>query len=324
VWARGKVLAIELLATDSGGIEHLADDIVNSDGSPVRAKRLSRKALLLRRFLRNKMAIFGIGMYVLLIVLAIIGPALLTNWHYTDIDNAAFLKGPSWSHKLGTTQAGRDVFAMCLEGLRKSMLISLVVGVGATSIAAVVGSTAAYFGGWWEKVALWGTDLLLVLPGLLIIGLFMRNVNSNLALWLAFWLMILGWMLSARVVRSLTLSVRDRDYVTAARYMGVPGLTIIFRHILPNITSLLIIDATIGIGGAVLAETGLSFFGLGIRSPEVSLGTVIGDGARMATTFPWIFYGGAGFLVFMIVAVNFIGDGLRDAFDPSSQSGGKA
>ena len=132
-------------------------------------------------------------------------------------------------------------------------------------------------------------------------------------------------MLSARVVRSLTMSVRDREYVTAAKYMGVPGPTIIFRHILPNISSLLIIDATLGIGGAVLAETGLSFFGFGIRSPDVSLGTR--DRARapvMATTFPWIFVGGASFLVLMVVAVNFIGDGLRDAFDPSSQSGGKA
>jgi peptide/nickel transport system permease protein len=120
------------------------------------------------------------------------------------------------------------------------------------------------------------------------------------------------------------MSVRDREYVTAARYMGVPSFRIIFRHIIPNITSLLIIDATIGIGGAVLAETGLSFFGFGVRSPEVSLGTVLSEGARMATTFPWVFYGASVFLVWMIVAVNFIGDGLRDAFDPGSKSGGRA
>ena len=204
------------------------------------------------------------------------------------------------------------------------MLISLVVGVGSTTIAAIVGSFAAYFGGWFERVALWTIDLLLVLPGLLIIALVMRNINSHLALWLTFWLAALGWMLSARVVRSLTMSVRDRDYVTAAKYMGVRGPRIIVRHILPNVSSLLIIDATLAIAAAVLAETGLSFFGFGIRSPEVSLGTVISEGARMATTFPWVFAGGAGFLVFMVVAVNFIGDGLRDAFDPSSQSGGKA
>ena len=225
---------------------------------------------------------------------------------------------------MGTTQSGRDVLAMSLQGLRVSMLISLVVGVGATTIAAIVGSFAAYFGGWFERISLWTIDLLLVLPGFLIIALFMRNINSNLAIWLAFWLMALSWMLSARIVRSLTMSVRDREYVTAAKYMAVPGPRIIVRHILPNVASLLIIDATLAIAGAVIAETSLSFFGFGIRSPEVSLGTVISEGARMATTFPWVFAGGAGFLVFMVLAINFVGDGLRDAFDPNSQSGGKA
>ena len=263
-------------------------------------------------------------MYLFLIVLAIFGPKVLTEWDYTELDQTAFLQGPSWSHKLGTTQAGRDVLAMSLQGLRVSMLISLVVGVGATTIAAIVGSFAAYFGGWLERVSLWTIDLLLVLPAFLIIALFMRNINSHLAIWLAFWLMFLSWMLSARIVRSLTMSVRDREYVTAAKYMGVRGPTIIVRHILPNVASLLIIDATLAIAAAVIAETSLSFFGFGIRSPEVSLGTVIAEGSRMATTFPWVFAGGAGFLVFMVLAINFIGDGLRDAFDPSSQSGGKA
>jgi peptide/nickel transport system permease protein len=317
-------MAVELIAADAGGVERLADDASTAGGAPIKSKRLSRRALILRRFLRNTTAIVGVVMFVILVVVAIIGPSLLTKWHYTDIDNAAFLKAPSWSHKFGTTQAGRDVLAMCLEGLRKSLLIALTVGIGSTTIAAVVGSTAAYFGGWWERIALWAIDMLLVLPALLVIALFMRNVNTHLAVWLAFWLMILGWMLSARVVRSLTMSVRDREYVTAAKYMGVPGLKIIARHIIPNITSLLIIDATIGVGAAVLAETGLSFFGFGIRSPEVSLGTVLSDGQRMATTFPWTFYGASLFLVWLIVAVNFVGDGLRDAFDPSSQSGGKA
>jgi peptide/nickel transport system permease protein len=299
-------------ATAEAGIEQEA-----------RTKHLSRRALLLRRFLRNRWAVVGCFMYLLLILMAIFGPTLLTDWNYTELDQTAFLQAPSWSHKLGTTQSGRDVMAMSLQGLRVSMVISLVVGIGATTIAAIVGSFAAYFGGWLERVSLWTIDILLVLPAFLIIAVFMRNTNDHLAAWLAFWLMILGWMLSARIVRSLTMSVRDRDYVVAAKYMGVRGPRIIVRHILPNIASLLIIDATLAIAAAVIGETGLSFFGFGIRSPEVSLGTVIAEGSRMATTFPWVFAGGAGFLVFMILAINFIGDGLRDAFDPSSQSGGK-
>lgn len=315
-------MSLELIASEATVVESIADGSVGDSGP--RTKRLSRRALLVRRFFRNKTAVVGLAMYLLLVFLAIFGPAVVAKWHYTDIDRTAFLKAPSWSHWLGTTQAGRDVLAMSLEGLRKSMIIGLVVGVGATSIAAIVGSFSAYFGGWFERIAMATTDLLLVLPGLLIIAIFMRNINTHMTEWLIFWLAFLGWMLSARVVRSLTMSVRDREYVTAAKYMGVPGPTIVIRHILPNISSLLIIDATLGIAAAVLAESGLSFFGFGIRSPEVSLGTVIQEGSRMATTFPWVFIGGASFLVFMIVAVNFIGDGLRDAFDPSSQSAGRA
>ena len=314
-------MSVELVASESGVVDAIAGGSVASDeaGSP-KTKRLSRRALLVRRFFRNKTAVVGLVMYLVLVFLAVFGSTLLTDWTYTDIDQTSFLKGPSWDHLLGTTQSGRDVLAMSLQGLRTSMLIGLVVGVGSTSIAAIVGSFAAYFGGWFERLSLWSVDLLLVLPAFLIIAVFMRNIDTHLAIWLSFWLMALGWMLSARVVRSLTLSVRDRDYVVAAKYMGVPGPRIIVRHILPNISSLLIIDATLAIAAAVLAETGLAFFGFGIRSPEVSLGTVIQEGSRMATTFPWVFVGGASFLVVMVVAVNFIGDGLRDAFDPSSRS----
>jgi peptide/nickel transport system permease protein len=315
-------MSVQLVDALAGADEREAPEIALDQEA--RTRHLTRRGLILRRFVRNKTAVVGVFMYLFLIFLAIFGPKLLTDWNYTELDQTAFLQGPSWSHKMGTTQAGRDVLAMSLQGLRVSMLISLVVGIGSTSIAAIVGSFGAYFGGWFERVALWVIDLLLVLPGLLIIALFMRNIQGNLALWLAFWLMALGWMLSARIVRSLTMSVRDREYVTAAKYMGVRGPTIIVRHILPNVASLLIIDATLAIAAAVLAETGLSFFGFGIRSPEVSLGNVIAEGSRMATTFPWVFLGGASFLVFMVVAVNFIGDGLRDAFDPSSLSGGKA
>ncbi len=152
-------MTIDVLATEAGAAEHLAEFPTEIDEA-ARTKHLSRRALLLRRFLRNKTAVVGVFMYLFLIVLAIFGPKVLTDWNYTELDQTAFLQGPSWSHKLGTTQAGRDVLAMSLQGLRVSMLISLVVGVGATTIAAIVGSFAAYFGGWFERVSLWTIDLL--------------------------------------------------------------------------------------------------------------------------------------------------------------------
>lgn len=287
--------------------------------------RFSRRALVWRRFRRNRLAVAGLVVLVLLAGLATFGPSLLADWSYTELDAGYNLLGPSRRHWFGTTQNGRDLFAMSLQGLRKSMLIGLAVGIGSTTIAALVGSFAAYFGRWFDRIAMWVIDLLLVLPAFLIIAITVNVSGGGSSLLLLIVMLAgLGWMLSARVVRSLAMSVKEREYVTAARYMGVPGWRIVLRHILPNISSLLIIDATLAIGAAVIAETGLSFFGFGIRPPDVSLGTLIGDGARMATTYPWTFYSGAGFLVLMVVSINFVGDGLRDALDPTSRSGGRA
>ena len=126
-------------------------------------------------------------------------------------------------------------------------------------------------------------------------------------------------MISARIVRGLTMSLRDREFVTAARYMGVSNRRIIMRHVLPNVASILIIDTTLNVGVAILAETGLSFLGFGIQSPDVSLGTLIADGTPSVTTFPWVFLFPAGVLVLIVLCANVIGDALRDAIDPGAK-----
>jgi peptide/nickel transport system permease protein len=262
---------------------------------------------------------------VALIIIALIGP-YLTNWTYDYVDRRAYLKPPSERHWLGTTQGGRDMLALTLRGLRKSLLIGLLVAVISTTIAAIVGSFAAYFGGWFERVALWVTDLLLVIPSFLLIAVMTTGGPQGANAWilLVFLLAFFGWMLSARVVRSLALSVKERDYVHAAKFMGLSAPRTIVRHILPNISSLLIIDATLAVGAAILAETGLSFFGFGVQSPDTSLGTLLGEGARQVNSFPWLFTGPAVAVVLLVLSVNAVGDGLRDALDPSSASGGSA
>jgi peptide/nickel transport system permease protein len=126
-------------------------------------------------------------------------------------------------------------------------------------------------------------------------------------------------MITSRIVRGMTLTLREREYVLAARFMGMPAWRIIARHIIPNMASLLIIDATIGVGGAILGETALSYFGFGIQPPDVSLGTLIASGTDSALTFTWLFLFPAGLLVATVLSVNFFGDGLRDALDPSSR-----
>jgi peptide/nickel transport system permease protein len=301
------------------------DPVVTEMMSAKPAKRLTRGQLTLRRFLRNKTAVVGAAGILFLLVLALLGPYFLY-WKFDDIDTNAFLTPPSSSHLLGTTQAGRDVLALTVRGLGKSLLIGLLVAMISTSVAALVGASAAYLGGWYEKAALWVIDLLLVVPSFFLIAIASRSAPEGDASWLILVVLLaaFAWPLSARVVRSLTLSIREREYVLAARFMGLGSLRIILRHILPNASSLLIIDATLNVGYAILSETGLSYFGFGVHAPDTSLGTLIGEGARMATTYPWIFLGPATVLVFLVLCVNAVGDGMRDALDPSSASGGQA
>lgn len=284
----------------------------------------SRNRLLFVRFSRNRAAIAGLLVIALLIVLAIVGP-WLSPWDYDEVDRQSYLQPPSMQHPLGTTQSGRDMWALTLHGLRKSLIIGLIVAVLSTGIAAIVGAFAAYYGGWVERFALWIIDLLLVIPSFLLIALVAGNSPGGASSWLllVILLTIFGWMLSARVVRSLTQSVRQQEYIVAARYMGLSGPKIIFRHILPNIASLLIIDATLNVSGAILAETSLAYFGFGVQPPDTSLGTLLGDGARQLGSFPWLFAGPATVIVLLILSVNAIGDGLRDAFDPGSVSSRK-
>ena len=275
-------------------------------------KRLTHGQLILRRFLRNRSAVVGLIGLLILISVAIIGP-FVYRWSYLDVDGEAFLTPPGGSHPLGTTQSGKDVLALTMEGTRKSLMIAFAVALIQTSIAALIGSSAAYFGGWWEKIAMWCTDLLLVVPSFLIIAIMSQKAGASKGSITLFIVLLagFGWMLTARVVRSMTLSVKNLDYVTAARFMNVPSPVIIF-------------DATINVAYAVLSETTLSYFGFGVQAPNTSLGTIIAEGQTSATTAEWIFMAPAVVLIVMLTCVNFVGDGLRDAIDPSSKSGGKA
>ncbi|MEJ3656642.1 ABC transporter permease [Actinomycetes bacterium KLBMP 9759] len=282
-----------------------------------------RGALVLRRLLRNRLAVVGLVVVVALFVLAYTAP-LVYHWDYEELDYTAFLAAPSADHWFGTTQVGGDVFAQTMRGLQKSLVIGLLVGVISTSVAAVVGAAAGYFGGWVDRSLMWLVDLLLVLPSFLVIAIVSPSFRGQT--WLVFVLLLalFAWMITARIVRGMTLTLREREFVKAARFMGVPPWKIIFRHIVPNMSSLLIIDATITVGTAILAETGLSFFGFGVQPPDVSLGSLIAAGVDSAQTFPWLFGFSAGFLILAVLSVNLVGDGLRDALDAGSDRSRRA
>lgn len=284
------------------------------------AEFTSRRTLVLRRFLRNRSAVLALVLLVLMFVGCYALPPLLP-YSYHDLDFNALLQPPNTRHWLGTNALGQDLLAQTLRGMQKSMLIGASVAVISTGIAATVGSIAGYFGGLRDRVLMWVVDLMLVVPSILLIAIAsMKTRNSANIASLIVLLAVFGWMVSSRIVRSLTKGLRELEFIRAARYMGVSSRRIITRHVLPNVASILIIDATINVGSAIMAETGLSFLGFGVQPPDVSLGTLIADGTQSATTFPWVFLFPAGALVLIVLCTNLTGDGLRDAFDPGART----
>lgn len=280
----------------------------------------SRRTLVRRRFLRNRSAVVALALLVLLFIGCYALPPLLP-YSYRDLDFGALLQPPSTRHWLGTNAIGQDMLAQTLRGMQKSMLIGLCVAVISTGIAATVGSIAGYFKDWRDGVLMFVVDLMLVVPSFILIAIVSpRTRNSANIMSLVLLLAAFSWMVSSRMVRGLTMSLREHDFIRAARYMGVSSRKIIVGHVLPNVASILIIDATLNVGFAILAETGLSFLGFGVQPPDVSLGTLIADGTQAATTFPWVFLVPAGVLVLIVLCANLTGDGLRDALDPGART----
>ncbi|WP_137144450.1 ABC transporter permease [Mycolicibacterium sp. CR10] len=286
---------------------------------PVEYQFVSRRTLVLRRFLRNKAAVVSLVVLAVLLVGCYALPPLLP-YSYTDLDYYALQQPPSPTHWFGTNALGQDLLAQTLRGMQKSLLIGVCVAFISTIIAATVGAIAGYFAGWRDRTLMWIVDLLLVVPSFILIAIVTpRTRESGTVLWLILLLSAFSWMISSRIVRGMTMSLREREFVVAARYMGVSNWRIIARHIIPNVASILIIDTALNVGVAILAETGLSFLGFGVQPPDVSLGTLIADGTRSVTTFPWVFLFPAGILVLIVLCANLIGDGLRDAIDPSAR-----
>jgi peptide/nickel transport system permease protein len=282
-------------------------------------KFASRRNLVWRRFLRNRPAVAALALLMLFLVGCYALPPLLP-YSYTDLDYYALQQPPTTTHWFGTTAIGQDLLALTLRGMQKSMLIGVFVAIISTVIAATVGAIAGYFGGWRDRTLMWIVDLLLVVPSFIVVAIVTPRLGSaDRVIWLIVLFSVFGWMISSRIVRGMTMSLREREFVVAARYMGVSNTRIILRHILPNVASLLIIDTTLNVGTAILAETGLSFLGFGIQPPDVSLGTLIAAGTQSALTFPWVFLFPAGVLVLIILCANLVGDGLRDALDPGAR-----
>ena len=205
---------------------------------------------------------------------------------------------------------------MTMRGIQNSVIVMFVIGIGGTVVGTIVGSIAGYYRGRVDSVLMRITDVFIVIPAL-VIGAVVGRTTGGLGVWLlAAFLALVSWMTIARLVRAEFLSLREREFVEAARVAGASDIRIIFKHILPNAVGVVIVSATLLAAAAILLETALSYLQLGVRPPDVSLGLIISDNQSAFQTRPWLFWWPAVFIVSLALLVNFVGDGLRDAFDP--------
>ena len=315
---------IDLKNTESKKDEELKKTKSEGNSSWANFKRTGRLRLYTRRFFRRPSAVFGLVILVILVFFALFG-SLFTKYSYTDTSMSALREPPSADHWLGTTKEGSDMYAMLIRGLGRSLAIGIISSICITIIAAIVGTAIAYFEGWFEHVGMWFLDMLLIVPSFLLISLLIGNASGGSDwLWLTFGLSVFGWIGYARTIRTLTLSLREREYVRAAKFEGVNSFFIIIRHLVPNLGSVLIINLVLGVIGAINGETALSFLGIGIKSPDTSLGVLFSTGQDQLYTAPWLILPPAVVLVLLTFSMQLIGDGLRDAIDPYSKSVGKA
>jgi peptide/nickel transport system permease protein len=269
-----------------------------------------------RRFFRHRLAMIGLVLLTILFLLAIFLPILLP-LDPTRTDYGAIRQPPGPDHILGADLSGRDIFARLVYGTR----ISLLVGFGAVAvyvtIGTILGLIAGFAGGVADQLIMRMTDTLLAIPLLLLVIVFISVVGPGLTSVIAV-IGFLGWPMTTRLVRGQLLSLREAEFVTASRVLGVADTSIVVRHLLPNIFGPLTVVATFGVAQAILLEASLSFLGLGVRPPDPSLGEMV-NAARAPSTLqllPWAWMPPGVVIALLVLAVNFIGDGLRDALDP--------
>jgi peptide/nickel transport system permease protein len=306
----------------------------------------SQAQIVFRRFIRHKAAmasVFVLTSITLFVFSALefrLGPIRTAGWWkygYTDLLELTYVDCPEEAigcptldlipvvdgdgisfgeHPFGQDNIGRDYFALVMRGAQRSMLVMVIIGLIAGVLGTVIGATAGYFRGRIDAVLMRLTDFIIVIPAIIIgsvIGYQFGNLGVTvLALYLGFF----AWTGLARLVRGEFLTLREREFVDAARVAGAGNRRIIFKHILPNAVGVIIVSVTLLLSGAILLETALSYLGFGVTSPDVSLGLLISQYEDAFNTRPWLFWYPGFFIVTIALSINFIGDGLRDAFDP--------
>jgi len=287
-----------------------------------------------RRLLKNKLAVFGMIVVVMIVLASVIGPTVIqraTGYAYDVIPkdtrlNKSFAPfrspegGFSWTHPMGTDNAGRDILARVLSGGQISLMVALIATLVSLVIGVSYGAIAGYVGGRIDDVMMRVVDVLYSLPYVIIVivllALLPAKTPTGQLAELFFALGAVSWLTMARIVRGQVMSLRNQDFILAARATGVSTPKIIFRHFVPNALGPVIVYATLTIPTVMLSEAFLSFLGLGVRPPRVSWGSLAADGAQTLAIFPWQLIFPGVTMALMLLSLNFLGDGLRDALDP--------
>jgi oligopeptide transport system permease protein len=271
-----------------------------------------------KRLRRNRLAMASGIVLLVLAAACVSGPGLIAaTWGYDEAtqDLASGPRPPSWDHPFGTDFYGRDLLVRVLAGGRVSLSVGLLAAVVAATIGTVYGAVASYAGGMVDTVMMRAVDILYALPYMFLVIILVTILGKSLGLvFLA--LGAVGWLLTARIVRGQVLSLKEQDFVLAARSLGTSGRAIVFRHLIPNTLGPVIVTFTLTVPAMILQEAFLSFLGLGVQAPRASLGALINDGANQMLVFWWTLVFPGGVMALMLLALNFLGDGIRDALDP--------
>ena len=297
--------------------ELLEAELLSAEGLAPKGRSLSGDAM--RRLLRNKAAALSLIVLALLVLIAIFGPSFLP-FNYEDPDWNSFRGAPDFAagHYFGTDGNGRDLLARTLYGTRVSLTVALVATLVSVLIGVLYGAVSGYFGGRVDAIMMRFVDIMYALPYVLFVILLMVIFGRNVYLLFAA-IGALEWLTMARIVRGQTLSIKQREFIEAARASGQRSFKIILKHIVPNLVGPVVIYATLTIPEIIATESFLSYLGFGVQEPLTSLGTLIAEGSAGMETTPWILFFPAGFLVALLLSLLFIGDGLRDAFDPKDR-----
>jgi len=294
---------------------------------------LSQGAIVRKRFFRHVGAMISLGIVVVIVLLAFTSVGFniwglkIPGWWIHDYITPYNIDlpggAPTWRFPFdfgpfpfGQDDIGHDVFAQVMRGTQQSIIVMVVLGGIAGVIGIVVGAIAGFFRGWTDAVLMRLTDVVIIVP-VVLLGAIVGRAFGGLGAWvLAAMLGVFSWPVLARLVRGEFFSLREREFVDAARVAGASNARIIFRHILPNTAGVLIVNISLTMAGAILLEAALSYLGFGINPPDVSLGQLLSNYQTSFNTRPWLFWWPGVFIILIVLAVNFIGDGLRDAFDP--------